>query len=199
MPLPVYDAEHQLQMVREPGSPTLMHLRSDASAAQHAADASGLVLHALVVLPRSETRLAIGQGRSTLAACEPRHAFSADARGERGPSRKRLPAAASGPPGIKRRRPRGRAMAAMPSRGGGKRRGGTSDRMAPRRPNGGRWCFFSGRPSKLAPGWASAGSRPDPQSQDGQHAPSAHTQVRRQPSSQTHQPHQPHCARSACR
>jgi hypothetical protein len=81
MPLPVYDAEHQLQMVREPGSPTLMHLRSDASAAQHAADASGLVLHALVVLPRSETRLAIGQGRSTLAACEPRHAFSADARG----------------------------------------------------------------------------------------------------------------------
>src|SRR5262245_61101552 len=33
-----------------------------ASAAQRAARASGLVLHALVVLPRPENRLAIGQG-----------------------------------------------------------------------------------------------------------------------------------------
>ena len=49
-------------MVRELGSPTLMHLRDEASAAQRAADASGLVIHALVVLPRPENRLAIGQG-----------------------------------------------------------------------------------------------------------------------------------------
>jgi hypothetical protein len=59
---PVHDAEHQLQMVRELGSSTLMHLRDDASAAQRAADASRLVLHALVVLPHPENRLAIGQG-----------------------------------------------------------------------------------------------------------------------------------------
>jgi hypothetical protein len=61
-PRPVHDAEHQLQMVRELGSPSLMHLRDDASAAQRAADASGLVLHALVVLPRPENRRAIGHG-----------------------------------------------------------------------------------------------------------------------------------------
>ena len=48
-------------MVREPGSSALMHLRDDASAAQRAADASGLGLHALVVLPHPENRLAIGQ------------------------------------------------------------------------------------------------------------------------------------------
>jgi hypothetical protein len=41
---------------------TLMHLRDDASAAKRAADASGLVLHALVVLPHPENRLAICQG-----------------------------------------------------------------------------------------------------------------------------------------
>jgi hypothetical protein len=49
-------------MVREPGSSALMHLRDDAGMAQRAADASGLVLHALVVLPHPENRLAIGQG-----------------------------------------------------------------------------------------------------------------------------------------
>jgi hypothetical protein len=47
-PHPVHDAQHQLQMVLEPGSPTLMGLRDDTSATQRAADASGLVLHALV-------------------------------------------------------------------------------------------------------------------------------------------------------
>jgi len=49
-------------MVCEPGSSALMHLRDDASAAQRAANVSGLVLHALVVLPHPENRLAIGQG-----------------------------------------------------------------------------------------------------------------------------------------
>ena len=39
--------------------PTLMHLRDDASAAQRAADPSGL---GCVVLPRPENRLAIGRG-----------------------------------------------------------------------------------------------------------------------------------------
>jgi hypothetical protein len=39
-----------------------MRLRDDASASQHAAGASGLVLHALVVLPRPENRFASGQG-----------------------------------------------------------------------------------------------------------------------------------------
>ena len=39
-----------------------MHLRDDAGTAQRAADASGLVFHALVVLPHPENRLAIGQG-----------------------------------------------------------------------------------------------------------------------------------------
>ena len=52
----------QLQMVREPGSPTLMHLRGDATAAQHAAGAGSLVLQPLVVLARLENRLATGQG-----------------------------------------------------------------------------------------------------------------------------------------
>ncbi len=49
-------------MIREPGSSTLMHLRDDASATQRTADARGLVLHALIVLPHPEYRLAIGQG-----------------------------------------------------------------------------------------------------------------------------------------
>ena len=39
-----------------------MHLRDDAGTTQRAADASGLVFHALVVLPHPEDRLALGEG-----------------------------------------------------------------------------------------------------------------------------------------
>ena len=68
MPLPVYDAEHQLQMVRESRSPTLMHLRDDTRAAERAADESGLVPHVLVPLPCSEDGLTVPEGTAhTLA------------------------------------------------------------------------------------------------------------------------------------
>jgi hypothetical protein len=56
--LPVDDAEHQLQVLRDPRSSALMHFRDDASAAQRAADASGLVPHALLRLLQPEDRLA---------------------------------------------------------------------------------------------------------------------------------------------
>jgi hypothetical protein len=179
MPLPVYDAEHQLQMVREPGSPTLMDLRGDASAAQHAADASGLVLHALVVLPRPENRPGrraplprprpflprAREHRSGRIRCAgpsgvaPWQPASLAMRfpptlGEPGPSRKRLPAAASGPPGIKRRRPkRSGNLAAMPSRGGGKRRGALAPGWPPRCPQKSPLVRFS----RLVPPAAASG------------------------------------------
>ena len=59
---------NQLQMVHEPGSSALMHLRDDASAAQRAADASGLVPHALVRLLRSEDRLVVAESNAHLIA-----------------------------------------------------------------------------------------------------------------------------------
>jgi hypothetical protein len=49
-------------MVREPGPPTLIHLRDDARAAQRAAYASGMILHVLVWLLRPEDRFTIRQG-----------------------------------------------------------------------------------------------------------------------------------------
>jgi hypothetical protein len=52
----------ELQVLRDPRSSALMHFRDDASAAQRAADASGLVPHALVRLLRSEDRLAVREG-----------------------------------------------------------------------------------------------------------------------------------------
>jgi hypothetical protein len=67
MHLPVDDAEHQLQVLRDPRSSALMHFRGDASAAQRAADASGSVLHALVRLLRPGDRLAIREHRHPLA------------------------------------------------------------------------------------------------------------------------------------
>jgi hypothetical protein len=61
MHLPVDDGEHQLQVLCDLRSSALMHFRDDASAAQRAADESGLVPHALVRLLRPEDRLAIGE------------------------------------------------------------------------------------------------------------------------------------------
>jgi hypothetical protein len=51
---PVDDGEHQLQVLCDLRSSALMHFRDDASAAQRAADESGIVPHALVRLLRSE-------------------------------------------------------------------------------------------------------------------------------------------------
>ena len=62
MHLPVEDGEHQLQVLCDLRSSALMHFRDDASAAQRAADESGIVPHALVRLLRLEDRLAIRQG-----------------------------------------------------------------------------------------------------------------------------------------
>jgi hypothetical protein len=52
MHLPVDDGEHQLQVLCDLRSSALIHFRDDASAAQRATDASGLVLHARVRLLR---------------------------------------------------------------------------------------------------------------------------------------------------
>jgi hypothetical protein len=127
---PVHDAQHQPQMVCEPGSPTLMHLRDDASATQRAADASSLVLHALVASRTRKT--AIGHGDAHAFPDRLRVSPERENIGQEGfnalvyrafrpgslraspcgfvearePDPKRLPVAASGLPWIKRRGPR---------------------------------------------------------------------------------------------
>jgi hypothetical protein len=60
MHLPIDDAEHQLQVFPDARSPAALQLVGYASAAQRAADESGLVPHGLGRLVRPEDRLAIG-------------------------------------------------------------------------------------------------------------------------------------------
>jgi hypothetical protein len=68
MHLPVDDSEHQLQVLCDLRSSALMHFRDDASAAQRAADESGIVPHALVRLLRSEDRLVVAESDAHLIA-----------------------------------------------------------------------------------------------------------------------------------
>jgi hypothetical protein len=68
MHLPVDDGEHQLQVLCDLRSSALMHFRDDASAAQRAADESGIVPHALVRLLRSEDRLVVAESDAHLIA-----------------------------------------------------------------------------------------------------------------------------------
>ena len=58
----------ELQVLRDPRSSALMHFRDDASAAQRAADESGIVPHALVRLLRSEDRLVVAESDAHLIA-----------------------------------------------------------------------------------------------------------------------------------
>ena len=68
MHLPVDDGEHQLQVLCDLRSSALMHFRDNASAAQRAADKSGIVPHALVRLLRSEDRLVVAESNAHLIA-----------------------------------------------------------------------------------------------------------------------------------
>jgi hypothetical protein len=59
---PVDDAEYHLQVLCDWRFAALMHFRDDASAAGRAADATGLIPHALVRLSHPKKCLAVGQG-----------------------------------------------------------------------------------------------------------------------------------------
>ena len=61
-PLPVDDAEHQLQVLADARSPAAPQLLGYASTAQRAASLNRLVPHALLRLPHPEERLALGEG-----------------------------------------------------------------------------------------------------------------------------------------
>jgi hypothetical protein len=87
MHLPIDDGEHQLQVLCDLRSSALMHFRDDASAAQRAADESGIVPHAPVrppALGRLPRPWRLRQGGLQLAAAPPATSHEKRTSGVRG-------------------------------------------------------------------------------------------------------------------